>query len=334
MTKTKIQIFRPLVSIIIPVFNGARTIEACLNAIYKSEYLNFEVIVVDDGSVDNSIKIAEKFQCKIIKKKQNTGAGESRNIGANLANGEILFFTDSDCIVKTDTVSQIIESFKKGADIVAGTYSRIPLHPENIFSNYQTLFCYYNYLNSSVPLFGTMCAAIKKEVFIKLGGFDTSIRGATVEDLNFQYKIQEIEYKTDVNMNAQVFHDSRNSFSSLIKGYYYRAKYSAKLLLKIKKMSVNKKGYVLNYRTILSYLSLIIFLFFLVLSALNMNFLFLSVFSLIIFLVSRSKFYNQLENKKQLPKLIVIGIVCDIIILFGGLIGILSYMLKKGKAVT
>ncbi len=334
MTKIKTKIFRPLISIIIPVFNGARTLEKCLNAIYKSEYSNFEVIVVDDGSIDNSIKIAEKFPCKIISKEENTGAGESRNIGAKFSRGEIIFFTDSDCVIKKDTILQVIESFKKGSDIVAGTYSKTPLPHSNLFSTYQNLFCYYNYLNSSVALFGTQCAAIKKKIFIKLKGFDTSIKSATVEDLNFQYKIQETKYKTKVNMNAQVFHDSRNSFSSLIKGYYYRAKHSANLLLKIKKMSVSGGGYVLNYRTMLSYFSLTFILFFLILSVLNINFLFLSIFNLIVFLVSRLKFYSQLENKKQLPKFIVLGIICDIIILFGGMGGVLSYMLNKEKEIV
>lgn len=322
--------FKHFISIIMPVYNSARTLETSLKAIYNSNYNNFELIVVDDGSTDNSIKIAEKFPCRIIKKKQNTGAGDSRNIGAKSAKGEILIFIDSDCIVKPNTILQITESFKKGADVVAGTYSKTSGNNKNIYDNYHSLFCYYNYTNSSVALFGTFCAAIKKNLFIELGGFDDSIKGATVEDLKFQYKIQDMNIKYDINMDAQVFHYSRDSFISLIKGYYYRTKNGIKLLLKMKKTRPSKEGYILNYRTIISYLSLIGFLFFQILVFFNIYFIFPSILSLIIYLVSRSKFY-KLAEKKQLLKIILIGIICDIVVLFGVVVGLLSYILNKGK---
>ena len=82
----------PKFSIIIPSFNSSKTIGECLNAATKIDYKNYEVVVVDDASQDNSVEIIKRFPCKLIKLKKNLGAAEARNIGAKVAKGNILLF--------------------------------------------------------------------------------------------------------------------------------------------------------------------------------------------------------------------------------------------------
>jgi len=319
----------PSVSIIIPVFNGSKTLESTLKAVFKSDYPNFEVIVVDDGSTDNSVEIAKKFPCKIIQKKTNTGAADSRNIGAKAARGEILLFTDADCIVKKDTVTKILESFKKGSDIVAGTYAKVPFNKNNLFSSYHSLLCYHNYINSSVALFGTHCAAIKRKLFRKLGGFDSSISGATIEDLKFQYRVQSLKCNYHLNMKAQVLHNSRHSLNSLLKGYYKRSKFATKLILKIKKIMPTRGGYISNYTTTASYLALFIAISGLFLMYFNPFFIWISLLGLVVFFLSRKKFYSLVKNKRQLLKFIPLSFICDLVVILGGFVGISNYLKER-----
>ncbi|MBU1627701.1 glycosyltransferase, partial [bacterium] len=99
------------VSVIIPVFNASSTFEKCLTSVFKSDYKDFEVIVIDDGSTDKSMDIAKNYNCKIIELTENKGAANARNIGAKQAKGEIIFFTDSDCVVQKETISRIVNIF-------------------------------------------------------------------------------------------------------------------------------------------------------------------------------------------------------------------------------
>ena len=128
------------ISVIIPFFYPTKKIigaeeyfslfafEKCLSAIFNSDYKNYEVIAVSDFSNKQSIKIAQKYPCKIIKLKKNFGSGYSRNKGARLAKGKILVFLDSDVEVKKDALRIINERYKSNSDDIAlqGVFSHAP----------------------------------------------------------------------------------------------------------------------------------------------------------------------------------------------------------------
>ncbi|MEK7758380.1 MAG: glycosyltransferase family A protein, partial [Pseudomonadota bacterium] len=84
-----------LISVIIPNRNGATTIGKCLDAALASRHANFEVIVVDDSSDDNSISVIAHYPCKLLRLSKHGGAALARNLGAQHARGAILFFTDA-----------------------------------------------------------------------------------------------------------------------------------------------------------------------------------------------------------------------------------------------
>src|SRR3990167_3570565 len=94
-----------LVSVIIPNRNGATTIGKCLAAAQKSDHGNFEIIVVDDASSDNSIEAIERYPCKLVRLGRRGGAALARNAGASHSRGRILFFTDADCLLQPDTLA-------------------------------------------------------------------------------------------------------------------------------------------------------------------------------------------------------------------------------------
>ena len=90
------------ISIIIPVYNSEKYIRRCLNRILKQTFQDFEIILIDDNSKDNSLKIVSEIEkthkdkIKILKNAKNVGAGASRNKGLKIASGEYITFTDKE----------------------------------------------------------------------------------------------------------------------------------------------------------------------------------------------------------------------------------------------
>ena len=90
----------PLVSIIIPVYNTAKYLPNCLDSIINQSYCNLEIIIIDDGSTDDSYKIAKKYaskdpRIKLVHQK-NSGQSSARNKGLSLSKGNFIAFVDSD----------------------------------------------------------------------------------------------------------------------------------------------------------------------------------------------------------------------------------------------
>lgn len=106
---------KKLVSVIIPVYNSESYLEKCINSVLKQDYLNFELLLINDGSNDNSLEICEKFS-KIDSRivfinKSNGGASSARNEGLNKAQGEWVCFIDSDDYVEQSYISHMIDAF-------------------------------------------------------------------------------------------------------------------------------------------------------------------------------------------------------------------------------
>src|ERR1043165_3045241 len=99
----------PLVSVIIPVYNGARHLRAALESVFAQTYRSFEVIVVDDGSVDESAIIAQSFPEVRYIHQTNCGVAAARNHGIEAARGEFLAFLDQDDLWTPDKLRLQIE---------------------------------------------------------------------------------------------------------------------------------------------------------------------------------------------------------------------------------
>jgi len=113
------------VSIIIPVYNGEKTLRQCLNSVLNQTYENYEVIVVDNNSTDKTKDIIKEFQDKSRKMKYlfepQRGRGAARNTGERTAKGNIVLMTDSDCIVPNDWIRHMIKPIiNEGYDAVQG----------------------------------------------------------------------------------------------------------------------------------------------------------------------------------------------------------------------
>lgn len=103
---------KTLISIIVPVYNTEKYIERCLDSIMKQDYPNFEVILVNDGSTDESGIIIQKYKEKYKNisyiKQENKGVGAERNAGIKVAKGDYISFVDSDDLIMEDYCSHLL----------------------------------------------------------------------------------------------------------------------------------------------------------------------------------------------------------------------------------
>lgn len=121
---------KPVISVVIPVYNVKDYVGKCLDSVVRQKYKNLDVLVVDDGSTDGSGEICDEFavidkRVRVFHKK-NGGLSDARNFGIKEAKGEIIAFVDSDDFVSEDFVSAMYgEMMKSDADIVVCGYNLV-----------------------------------------------------------------------------------------------------------------------------------------------------------------------------------------------------------------
>ena len=120
----------PTVSIIVPVYNAERTIGRCIDSILNQEYCDFELLLVDDGSTDNSGAICDAYAAKDSRvqvfHKENTGVSASRNLALNRAKGTYLQFLDSDDWITSDATSSLVRAMESTpCDMVISDFYRV-----------------------------------------------------------------------------------------------------------------------------------------------------------------------------------------------------------------
>lgn len=110
-----------LISVIINVYNGERFIKKCLDSVINQTYKNLEIIIINDGSTDNTLSICESYKdsrIKIITQK-NMGLSLSRNVGIDNATGEYLYFVDVDDYIECDVVEYLYKLAKKNNTVIS-----------------------------------------------------------------------------------------------------------------------------------------------------------------------------------------------------------------------
>jgi glycosyltransferase involved in cell wall biosynthesis len=228
----------PLISIIIPVYNREDTIEETLTSVFSLNYENFEVIVVDGGSIDETVgkikRFIEKYKnIKLVQGKGRLYASQGRNLGAKRAKGSILLFIDSDGKIQQDTIEKILKSFEKEKDAVAviGLFSRNCKY-KNFMSIYKNLYMHYTLVNlpKYAPITTGFMTAIKKEIFEKIQGYNENLR--SVEDVELGERLISEDYKIYLNKKLQVEHLKKYFLWRLLKNDFERVIPWVRLLLK------------------------------------------------------------------------------------------------------
>ena len=217
---------RPTLSVVIPVHNGGHDFGRCLRRLRDSRMADFELIVVDDGSTDGSAALAGSFGATVYRNTAPLGPASARNAGARAATAPIVFFLDADVAVHPETLSRVVARFEGDPGLTAlfGSYDDAPSAP-GLVSQFRNLLHHFvhqqgDFVADARPArtFWTGCGAIRKRVFLDLGGFDPHLyRRPAIEDIEFGYRLSRAGFKTILARDVQATHLKRWSLPSVVR---------------------------------------------------------------------------------------------------------------------
>jgi len=218
-------------SVIVPVYNGAGTIERCLEALAEQTLPpdRYEVIVVDDGSTDATPRIVDQWraahpqvQIRLISQ-QNAGPAAARNHGVAVACAPLLLFTDADCAPTPTWIEALTAPFADpdvaGAKGAYVTEQR-ELTPRFVQAEYEDR---YDRMagQSQIDFIDTYSAAYRRDPFLENNGFDPIFTTASVEDQEFSFRLAQKGYRLVFAPEARVTHLHDNSVREYFRRKYY-----------------------------------------------------------------------------------------------------------------
>lgn len=207
------------VSIVIPVHNGQRDLAACLEAIARSSVAPLECIVVDDASTDESVTVATRMGARVIPNEHRSGPAGARNLGARCAQGDLVLFIDADVCVHTETIGRIQRVFREDQEVAAVFGSYDDSSPADFFSKYKNLQHAFVHRSArrEAATFWTGCGAVRREVFLALGGFDESFARPCIEDIEFGDRLVKAGQRVVVDGSIRVRHRKHYTFLAMLR---------------------------------------------------------------------------------------------------------------------
>ena len=208
------------ISVVIPVYNSAAYLRQCLEHLKSSIRPPDEIIVVNDGSTDGSEQVATDGEAIVLRSGRRCGPARARNLGAQRASGDVLFFIDADVLVRPDTVLRVEQAFEQDSELAAliGSYDDDP-EARDFLSQYRNLMHHFTHQQArrEACTFWSGCGAIRRAAFLKHGGFDESYDRPAIEDIELGYRLSRAGAKMTLDRDMQVKHLKRWTFWKLIK---------------------------------------------------------------------------------------------------------------------
>jgi len=216
---------KPLVSVIIVNYNGKFHLEQCLESIMKIDYTNFEIILVDNNSVDDSIEYVKNNypSVMIIKLDNNYGFAEPNNIGAKNAKGDLLLFLNNDTIVTPNFISELVSAMEKDPKIVIA--QSLLMKPNgDIDSSGDFIDVFGRAYSSRIKTDNTRLILsargasmmVRKKIFFDLDGFDKNFF-ASFEDVDLGWRACICGYKVVLVPSSVVYHKTGSTIMEIAK---------------------------------------------------------------------------------------------------------------------
>ncbi|MBN1231895.1 MAG: glycosyltransferase family 2 protein [Candidatus Coatesbacteria bacterium] len=211
-------------SIIIPAFNEEKTISSTLEALLRQTIVDeLELIIVDDGSNDNTCEIIKKYPQFRYFYQENAGPAKARNKGTEIASSDIILFTDADCIPKENWAEKMLETFNDPEVVAcAGRYT---CKQKEIIARYVQLEYEERYRRmisemknkGKIDFISTYSAGFRRETFLLFEGFNTKYPNAAVEDHELSFRMYNKGLKMVFQPEASIEHEHPVSLISYIK---------------------------------------------------------------------------------------------------------------------
>jgi glycosyltransferase involved in cell wall biosynthesis len=210
-------------SVIVPTFNGATRIGACLDALVPQVKKHAgEILVVNDGSTDQTAVVAATYPGVIVLDQPNAGPAAARNHGAMKAIGDIILFTDDDCVPTSAWLSEMLRPFVDPEVIgVKGVYRT---DQESIVARFVQIEYEDKYRlvakRELIDFVDTYSAAFRRSYFLATDGYDASFPVACAEDVELSYRMSARGWKMKFAPKAVVCHIHPNSLANYLKKKY------------------------------------------------------------------------------------------------------------------
>ena len=210
-------VFEPLVSIVVPVYNRAHEIGSCLESLLHLDYPAWrrEIIVVDDASRDHTVSVVRGYDVRLIIQPKNMGQSAARNAGVQAAKGEIVAFIDSDCTADPNWLRELLPYFHDPRLALVGGYVDTPRGTSRL-DLYEAAHSPLNMGTKrvigkgedSVFYVPTCNMLLRKEMYIQTGGLDERLRVG--EDVDFCWKLMSMGHRLMYTPEGRVKHKHRN----------------------------------------------------------------------------------------------------------------------------
>jgi glycosyltransferase involved in cell wall biosynthesis len=200
----------PQVSVVVPAYNAALTLPSCLTALRSQTYpaSAFELIVVDDGSTDDTAQVAVKYEADRVLRCVHGGPAAARNAGIAASCGEIILFTDADCEPLPDWIAEMVRPFADPAVVgVKGSYRTRQASIVARLAQYE-FEERYDLLErqASIDFIDSYAAAFRTGALRALGGFDLAFPYPNNEDVDLSYRLAGRGHRLVFNRRAVVYH--------------------------------------------------------------------------------------------------------------------------------
>ncbi|WP_261789076.1 glycosyltransferase [Methanosarcina siciliae] len=227
MRKSKQHIFNsenPFISIVVPAYNEEKVIAHCIESILASDYSEYEVILVDDGSSDNTLEEMQRYETSsrvIVVTKKNGGKASALNMGLNLAKGEVIFFVDADGIFAPDTISKMLGGFSS-EDVGAVCGSDAPVNLDKLQTLLANLLTHVGtgFVRRALdtidclPVVSGNIGAFRRITLEKTGPF---LEGFIGEDIELTWRVHKAGYKVAFQPWAIVYVEVPSTIKGLWK---------------------------------------------------------------------------------------------------------------------
>lgn len=223
---------QPLFSVLVANYNNGKHIAECLDSILKQDYPNIEIIIVDDGSTDNSLVIIEPYQqkhryIKFFKNEENKGVGFTKKRCIDEAEGEILGFVDPDDTITSDAVSKMIEMHQKHpqASLLYSNYYECN-EDLKIINEYKSIQVKNgeNYFFNDEGHIGHFCS-FKKSCYKKTSGINPYLKNAEDQDLYFKlYDVGEAILLDEPLYYYRIHNGGLSTLANTEHSYFWRWK--------------------------------------------------------------------------------------------------------------
>ena len=223
----------PALSVVIPTHNSQDTIGPLLESILSQDFNDIEVLIIDDASSDATESIVKRFNVRYMRLDSRSGPSAARNYGVSRARSQCIVFFDSDVVLREGVLRRFHEKLSDRAiRAVIGLYDKIPLNDGLVpwYKAIQEQVWFDDIVGDTVTTFTPSVGAIRKDLFDRLGGFDSVYTGAEVEDYEFSHKLLK-EDRIYLDRTIRVRHRFP-SFEKLVKSYARRCFLWAQLFLK------------------------------------------------------------------------------------------------------